>query len=345
MKLTHNKKILLLIITSIVLAVGLDMAIGRSVYHPLKYLYQILSWASCRSFRCHLMATEAVKGQKGMVVTSHAEASRVGQEILLSGGNAIDAAVAVGYALAVVEPCCGNIGGGGFMVIQKANGEEIFLNFREKAPLAARPNMYLNQKGEVVPKLSTQGYLAVGVPGTVAVTYTINSLFGAKVIAKDTGFFLNNEMDDFTAKPGKANQFGLVQGQANQIEPGKQPLSSMSPTIVKKGDKVILVTGSPGGATIPTTVVQVITNSIDYKLDIAQAVNAPRIHYQGLPNWVLTEPFALAPEVVPRLWEKGYRVIPFISWGAAESILIEPETSLLLGVNDRRRVAGKAIGY
>jgi gamma-glutamyltranspeptidase/glutathione hydrolase len=179
----------------------------------------------------------------------------------------------------------------------------------------------------------------------VAVTYTINSLFGAKVIAKDTGFFLNNEMDDFTAKPGKPNQFGLVQGQANQIEPGKQPLSSMSPTIVKKGDKVVLVTGSPGGATIPTTVVQVITNSIDYKLDIAQAVNAPRIHYQGLPNWVLTEPFALAPEVVPRLWEKGYRVIPFISWGAAESILIEPETSLLLGVNDRRRVAGKAVGY
>jgi gamma-glutamyltranspeptidase/glutathione hydrolase len=81
----------------------------------------------------------------------------------------------------------------------------------------------------------------------VAVTYTINSLFGAKVIAKDTGFFLNNEMDDFTAKPGKANQFGLVQGRANQIEPGKQPLSSMSPTIVKKDNKVFLVTGSPGG--------------------------------------------------------------------------------------------------
>ena len=106
MKLKRNKKILLLIITSIVLAVGLDMALGRSVYHPFKYLYQILSWASCRSrsFRCHLMATEAVKGQKGMVVTSHAEASRVGQEILLSGGNAIDAAVAVGYALAVLVP-------------------------------------------------------------------------------------------------------------------------------------------------------------------------------------------------------------------------------------------------
>jgi gamma-glutamyltranspeptidase/glutathione hydrolase len=112
--------------------------------------------------------TSAAKGQSGMVVTSHAEASRVGQEILLSGGNAIDAAVAVGYALAVVEPCCGNIGGGGFMLIHLADGEEIFLNFREKAPLAARPDMYLNKKGEVVPKLSTQGYLAVGVPGTVA---------------------------------------------------------------------------------------------------------------------------------------------------------------------------------
>jgi len=561
--MTRKKKILLLIITSIVLAVALDMAIAKSVYHPLRYLYQVLSWVSCRSVRCYPQATNAAKGQNGMVVTSHAEASRVGQEILLAGGNAIDAAVAVGYALAVVEPCCGNIGGGGFMVIHLANGEEIFLNFREKAPIASRPDMYLNQKGEVVPKLSTQGYLAVGVPGTVAgldsalsqygtmtrqqvmagairlaqegfrvspgdiellrsstkpfasqpnvaaiflkngkpyqtgdrlvqqdlagtlkvladsgassfyqgkiaaaivqasqenggilsledfasyrvrqekplqcdyqgyevvteslhyflsaalfayadrnqflgdpnfinnpvkrllsedytrriqrrigreainprslnleempqgthtthysivdrfgnavaVTYTINSLFGAKVIAKDTGFFLNNEMDDFTAKPGKANQFGLVQGRANQIEPGKQPLSSMSPTIVKKNDKVFLVTGSPGGATIPTTVVQVITNSIDYKLDIAQAVNAPRIHYQGLPNWVVTEPFALDPEVVPRLWERGYRVIPFVSWGAAESILIEPETGLLLGVHDRRRVAGKAIGY
>jgi gamma-glutamyltranspeptidase/glutathione hydrolase len=119
----------------------------------------------------------------------------------------------------------------------------------------------------------------------------------------------------------------------------------MSPTIVKKDNKVFLVTGSPGGATIPTTVVQVITNSIDYKLDIAQAVNAPRLHYQGLPNWVLTEPFALDPDVVPQLWERGYRVVPFASWGAAESILIEPETGLLLGVNDRRRIAGKAIGY
>jgi gamma-glutamyltranspeptidase/glutathione hydrolase len=162
-------------------------------------------------------------------------------------------------------------------------------------------------------------------------------------MAKDTGFFLNNQMNDFTVKLGEGNQFGLVQGKANQIEPGKQPLSSMSPTIVKKDEQVVLVTGSPGGATIPTTVVQVITNWIDYELDIAEAVNAPRVHYQGLPNWVLTEPFAVEGDGVWRLWEKGYRVIPFVSWGAAESIQVE--SGGVWGVNDRRRVAGEAMGY
>jgi gamma-glutamyltranspeptidase/glutathione hydrolase len=123
MKLTRKKKILLLIIASMVAAIGLDMAIARSLYHPLDYLYGILSWTSCRLFPSYPQQTEAVQGERGMVVTAHKEASRVGQEILLSGGNAIDAAVGVGYALAVVHPCCGNIGGGGFMVIQPADGE------------------------------------------------------------------------------------------------------------------------------------------------------------------------------------------------------------------------------
>jgi gamma-glutamyltranspeptidase / glutathione hydrolase len=179
----------------------------------------------------------------------------------------------------------------------------------------------------------------------VAVTYTINSNFGAGVIASDTGFFLNNEMDDFASKPGVANQFGLVQGEANIIEPGKRPLSSMSPTIVTKDRKVFLVTGSPGGSTIPTTVLQVITNIIDYRMTVDDAVNAPRIHYQGSPNIVLSEPYALNSKTVQNLWEKGYRVTPFLTWGAAESIQVNLKDNSFLGASDRRKTAGKAIGF
>lgn len=174
----------------------------------------------------------------------------------------------------------------------------------------------------------------------VAVTYTINSYFGAGVNAVKTGFFLNNEMDDFAVLPGVANQFGLVQGNSNIIEPGKRPLSSMSPTIVTKNGKIFMVRGSPGGSTIPTTLLQVITNVIDYDMNISEAVNAPRIHYQGLPNLVITEPLALKSDVVQDLWEMGYRVAPFGTWGAAESILVNPNTGLIYGANDSRKIAG-----
>ncbi len=515
-------------------------------------------------------------------------------QILQNGGNAVDAAVAVGYALAVTNPCCGNIGGGGFMLIHLANGKDTFINFREKAPLAATQNMYLDKQGKVISGLSTKGYLAVGVPGTVmgldkalaeygtmtrvqvmapaiklasggfglqqgdvdilntgtkkfktqpnvasiflkngksyqvgdrlvqknlaqtlqlisslgtnafykgaitqkivkasqenggiltsadfanytitrtqpigcnyrgyevisapppggsitlcqmlnilegyplkqlglrskaslhltlsamlyayrdrntylgdpdfvknpverllskdyaaqirqkipklcatpskdlysitshegtntthysvldrygnavAVTYTINSYFGAGVIAGNSGFFLNNEMDDFTVSLGVPNNFGLVQGSANIIQPGKRPLSSMTPTIVIKNGKVLIVTGRPGGSTIPTTVLQVLINIIDYDMNINEAVNAPRIHYQGLPNLVITEPYALKSPVVQELWEMGYRVTPFLTWGAAESIFVDPKTEALYGANDSRKSAGKAAAY
>ncbi|MEO8890038.1 MAG: gamma-glutamyltransferase, partial [Coleofasciculaceae cyanobacterium] len=179
----------------------------------------------------------------------------------------------------------------------------------------------------------------------VSVTYTINSYFGAGVIAGDTGFFLNNEMDDFTSSPGVPNKFGLVQGSANIIEPGKRPLSSMTPTIVTKNGKVFLVTGSPGGPTITTTMLQIITNVIDYGMNIQQAVDSPRIHYQGLPNFVVTEPNALDAASVQKLGQLGYKITPLVSWGAAESILVDPETELLHGANDSRRPAGAAVGY
>lgn len=603
-KRTRLRKCLLVLTTGstlIGLALALDMAVSGSVYHPLTYAYQTLSWLGCKNSQsrsCNKAAFSArpVSGKNGIVVTTQHKASEVGLQILREGGNAIDAAVAVGYALAVTDPCCGNIGGGGFMLIHFANGKNTFINFREKAPLEATKNMYLDSQGKVISGLSTKGYLAVGVPGTVkgldralsqygtmtreqvmapaielaengfvlqqgdvnilnsstkkftqqpnvaaiflkngktpyqvgerlvqkylaqtlkliaqhgpdafykgalaqeivqaskanggiltpadfanytvaetqplrcryrgyevlsapppgggttlcqmlnilegyqlkqlglrsqaslhsmlsamlfayadrntylgdpdfvnnpvqrllskdyatqirakipklratppkhlysgitshegtntthysiqdrygnavAVTYTINSYFGAGVIAGNSGFFLNNEMDDFTSKPGVPNNFGLVQGTANVIAPGKRPLSSMSPTVVTKNGKVFIVTGSPGGSTIPTTVLQVITNVIDYGMNISEAVNAPRIHYQGLPNLVITEPYALKPSVVQDLWSMGYRVAPFLTWGAAESIFVNQKTGALYGANDSRKPAGEAVAY
>ncbi len=542
-------------------------------------------------------ASLPVEGKNGVVTTSQRYASEVGLQILKDGGNAVDAAVAVGYALAVVDPCCGNIGGGGFMTIHLANGKNTFINFREKAPLAATPNLYLDQNGNVIPGLSTTGYLAVGVPGTVlgldralseygtmsrlrvmapairlaqhgyvlqqgdvntlsystknfatqpnvaaiflkngttpyqvgdrlvqknlantlkliahrgprafykgpiadelvkassenngiltkkdladytveetqpvscnyrgydiisspppgsgtvlcemlntlegyplsdlgfrsptsvqriletmlyayadrntylgdpdfiqipleqllskdyaasirakipesgatppcfvyscvntnegtntthysivdrygnavAVTYTINALFGANVIAGNTGFLLNDEMDDFTSKPGVPNLFGLVQGSNNAIEPGKRPLSSMSPTIVFKDGKVFMVTGSPGGSRIITIVLQVITNVIDYGFNIQDAVDYPRFHYQGLPNSINLEQDSLPPETIQTLSQTGFVFDnETLTWGASESILVAPTTGLFYGASDRRRPAGAALAF
>lgn len=133
---------------------------------PRTFLLFFLAITVSQNVRGQLPEKTAV-GKNGMVVTSQGEASRVGLEILRKGGNAIDAAVAVGYALAVTEPCCGNLGGGGFMLIRLANGESVFINFRETAPLAATANMYLDRNGEIIPGRSRNGYLAVAVPGTV----------------------------------------------------------------------------------------------------------------------------------------------------------------------------------
>jgi gamma-glutamyltranspeptidase / glutathione hydrolase len=534
-------------------------------------------------------------GKNGAVVSTSRDASLVGLEVLKKGGNAIDAAVAVGYALAVTDPCCGNLGGGGFMTIRFADGEETFINFRETAPLKSTADLYLDKKGNVVKDLSTKGYLAVGVPGTVkglnyaldkygtmsreqvitpaiklasegytlqqgdvaiftagkdrleaaetakiflnegkvrkvgdvlqqlelaatleqlipegdafyqgdiakkvvaaseanggilssedfatytvseyepiscnyrgyrvisspppgggttlcqmlnilsgydlqqlgwrtpeslhpllsamlfafsdrnkylgdpdfvdnplekllsseyagsvrqqiattnraidpetvydsevqsegtntthysvmdkegnavAVTYTINSYFGAGVVAPGTGFILNNEMDDFTAKVGVANQFGLKQSSTNIIEPKKRPLSSMSPTIVIRDNEVFLITGTPGGSTIPTTVLQVVTNIIDYQKTLTEAVNNPRFHYQGFPNQVLAECDAITPKHIRGLRLKGYQVIPcIVQSSGAESILVNSKTKLIEGVNDSRKPAGAAVAY
>ena len=543
-----------------------------------------------------------------MVVTAQHLASEVGADILRRGGNAVDAAVAVGYALAATHPCCGNLGGGGFMTIHLADGRDTFINFREKAPLAARADMFLDAHGDPISDKSLNGYLAAGVPGTVlgletarreygtlpravlmapsiqlaekgfiltrgdvdvlevgsaefrgqpnvaaiflhqgvpfkpgerlvqkdlaatlraiseggadafyhgaiaaavaasahanggllteqdfaayaitesapisckyrgftilsapppssggvtlcemlqvleayplrtlgfhsgesvhlmaeamrhayrdrnlslgdpafvdnpiarllsvqhaqairaqiqprratpssalgdaaaasekattthysvadahgnlvSATYTINDDFGAKVIAGDTGFFLNDEMDDFTAKPGVANLFGLVQGNANAIAPGKRPLSSMTPTIVLKDGKPVLVVGTPGGSRIITTVLEIIVNVIDHGMTLQEAVDAPRIHQQWLPDTVAGEPFALSADTVSSLTQMGYHVVPLEPWGtgnAAEVIGIAPTDAaeakalgfprpgIFYGASDSRAPAGSA---
>ncbi len=527
-----------------------------------------------------------------MVVSAHRLASEVGVHILEAGGNAVDAAVAVGYALAVVDPCCGNIGGGGFMTIHLADGRETFVNFRETAPAAASATMYLDAEGRLIGDLSRHGYRAAAVPGTVmgldhaaakygrlpraaliapaialardgfalsradtdildaradqfgrdpgaakiflrpdgsrfepgdrlaqsdlaatlelisrqgpeafykgpvaaavekasrenggilaaadfaaytvtetapltctyrgyllvsapppssggtticeilnilkgydiarsgfrsaksvhlmieamrrgyrdrnaylgdpafvvnplerllskdyaaslradiargnaekgagmdapreksetthyslvdgegnavAVTYTINGYFGAGVVAPGTGFFLNNEMDDFTVKPGAANLYGLVQGEPNAIAPGKRPLSSMAPTLVERDGKVVLVLGSPGGPRIITAVLETIMNIVDHGMAAQEAVDAPRLHHQAQPEDVYFERSAMSHEVVTQLAAMGYKLVEQRPWGAVE--LIEIATGRLRGASDSRLPAGAAAGY
>ncbi len=536
------------------------------------------------------------EGAHGMVVSAQHEASTVGLGILAAGGNAVDAAVAVGYALAVVDPCCGNIGGGGFMLIHRADGSDSVLNFRETAPAASSPGMFLDAAGGAMREASLYGYRAAGVPGTVmgldralaqygrlgrtavmapaialardgfvlgeadaaiiaakagqlakdpeatrvflrpdgsayragdrlvqpdlaetlaliaetgpdafyrgpiaagvaaaarahggiltaadfagytvteaapvacayrgytvlsaplpssggtilcemlnvlsgwdlaasgfgsaqtihlmaetmrhayldrnsalgdpafvpdhspellapshaaairaaidpqnaspssalapgmpphekaetthysvvdgegnavSVTYTLNGNFGAAVIAPGTGVLLNNEMDDFTVKPGAANLFGLVQGTANAIAPGKRPLSSMSPTIVEQDGRPVLVLGSPGGPRITTAVLETITNILDFAMTPQDAVAAPRFHHQWLPDTLYYERDGFISTALAALAERGYRLAEQSPWGAVELIAIGSD-GRLLGVNDPRRPAGAALGH
>ena len=552
----------------------------------------------------HAASAPPVAAENGMVVAAQHLASRVGVDVLKDGGNAVDAAVAVGYALAVVYPAAGNLGGGGFMTIQLADGRKTFLDFREKAPLAATANMYLDKDGNVVKGLSTHGHLAVGVPGTVhglelalskygtmkraaviapaikyaqdgfaldqgdvdmlvtatadfkadpasgaiflhqgepfapgqklvqkdlavtlraisdkgadgfykgpvgaaivaasqagkglitqadldqyqtrelapiecdyrgyrivsappqssggvivceilnvlegyplkdwgfrsaqavhvqieamrhaymdrnsylgdpdfvknpldrlldkgyaekiravidpaksgvskdikpgtpphegsntthysivdkfgnavSVTYTLNDWFGAKVTVPKTGVLLNNEMDDFTAKIGVPNLYGLVQGQANSIAPGKRPLSSMSPTIVTQGGKPVMVLGTPGGSRIITAVLHTIVNVIDYGMNVQEAVDAPRFHQQWLPETTNVENFALSPDTRKLLEGMGHKFAAPQPANHLAAILVGAPTlggkpvgkNRFYGANDPRRNSGLALGY
>jgi gamma-glutamyltranspeptidase/glutathione hydrolase len=557
----------------------------------------------------HAQGLRPVHARKAMVVSVHQQASQVGADILRQGGNAVDAAVATGFALAVVHPAAGNIGGGGFMLLRKANGELHFLDFREKAPKATNRDMYLDAQGNIIPKASLIGYKAAGVPGSVAglvyaeqhwgklslktvmapairlaregvrltyeeaesmhyrdlaqfadsrrifqrngkfyepgeifrqpelartleriaanpngnefykgamarelaaeiqrggglitaadlaeyevkerrpiqgtyrgyeiisapppssggvtlietlnilegynlgkmgnrsadsmhvtveafrraffdraellgdsdfsqvpvaqlidkkyadgwrqsldmmratdskdvhrpsgfgeldrpaalhqpytgresnntthysvvdeqgnavaVTTTLNDSFGSAVTAGKLGFLLNDEMDDFTSKPGVPNGYGLIQGEANAIAPGKRPLSAMAPTIVLKDGKLFMVLGSPGGPRIISTVANILMGVIDYGLDIQQAVNAPRFHHQWQPDEIDIEKTGISPDTIKLLQARGHRVKTETYWSDGECIAVDPMTRELLGAPDGRN-GGKAVGY
>ncbi len=178
----------------------------------------------------------------------------------------------------------------------------------------------------------------------VSMTQTINGPFGCGVVVPGTGILLNNEMDDFVAKPGVPNRYGLTGGEANAVAPGKIPLSSMTPTLVFKDDHLFMVAGSPGGARIITTVLQIILNVLDHGMDIREAIDAPRIHHQWLPDEVRLEPLAAPEDVVQALETRGHGVIEKDVFGNAMAILVDPETGELLGAADPRGV-GQATGY
>jgi len=561
-----------------------------------------------------MASTQPVHAQHGMVVSVHYLASQVGVDIMQAGGNAIDATVATGFALAVVHSPAGNIGGGGFMLIRMADGKTHFLDYREKAPAAATRDMYLDEHGNVIEGLSEIGYKSVAVPGSVAgmvyaqkkwgkltlkqvmapaiklardgfaltwgeaadfhdeglakfpesrrvfqrngdfyktgeifrqpdlahtleriaanpddfyhgalareiaaamkkggglitaddlahyevkereavrgtyrgyevisapppsaggtaliellnilegynlagmgdrsaesihytveafrraffdraefmgdpdfskipvaqlidkkygaawrdsidpahaspskelkrpavfaeleqyaaehpplitphesqhtthysvvdadgnavaVTTTLNDSFGSRVTADGLGFLMNDEMDDFSSKPGVPNYYGLIQGPANGVGPAKRPLSAMTPTIVVRDGKAVLVLGSPGGPRITTTVANILMGVVDYGMNIQEAVNAPRFHNQWLPDVVNLEKW-FSPDTVGLLEKMGYQVETGVRdegpsyWSDGECIAIDEKSGDRLGATDGRNSTGKAVGY
>jgi len=192
----------------------------------------------------------------------------------------------------------------------------------------------------------TTHYSVVDLYGNaVSVTTTLNSTFGNKIVVEGTGFILNNEMDDFSAKPGTPNQFGLLGGEANSIEPNKRMLSAMTPTIVlNSDDKPYIVVGAPGGSTIITTVLQIILNIIDFDMDIQEAINRPRFHHQWKPERIDYEHLGMTEDVKENLIKKGHFIGKERTLGRAEGIIIDYENNIIWGASDPRGY-GQAVGY
>jgi gamma-glutamyltranspeptidase/glutathione hydrolase len=201
-----------------------------------------------------------------------------------------------------------------------------------------------SQAGTVAESNHTTHYSVVDPDGNaVAVTTTLNDSFGSRVTAEGLGFLLNDEMDDFASKQGVPNMFGLIQGPANAIGPGKRPLSAMAPTMVLKDGKLFLVLGSPGGPRIITTVANILMGVVDYGMNIQEAVNAPRFHHQWLPDVISVEQ-GFTPATVKPLEGMGHRVQAGDYWSDGECIMIDPKSGERLGASDKRN-NGRAIGF
>lgn len=215
------------------------------------------------------------------------------------------------------------------------------MNFDQATPSAA---IHAGSVGAVAESEETTHFSIVDKEGNaVSLTTTLNGSYGSQVVVKGAGFLLNNEMDDFSVKPGAPNMFGLIGGKANSIEPGKRMLSSMTPTIVEKDGKLFMVVGTPGGSTIMTSVFQTILNVIDWNMGMQQAVDAPRFHHQWLPDHVDAEAASFTPELRSRLSQKGYNIKERGAIGRVDAILVS-ESGVLTGGADQRG-DDKAVGY
>ncbi len=191
----------------------------------------------------------------------------------------------------------------------------------------------------------TTHYSVVDADGSaVATTTTLNGSYGSGQLVPGAGFLLNNEMDDFSAKPGSPNMFGLIGGEANAVAPGKRMLSSMTPTLLVKDGKTRLVAGSPGGSRIITTVLQVVLNVVDFKMSVQEAVDAPRFHHQWLPDTIRVERQGFPADVVTNLEAMGHAVTAGEDMGDVHAIMIDPVTGLRLGASDPR-LDGRTVGY
>jgi gamma-glutamyltranspeptidase / glutathione hydrolase len=225
-------------------------------------------------------------------------------------------------------------------LISKSHADELRAKIDEKRATPSReiaPDVMVPAGGN-----TTHFSVVDNAGNVVANTYSLNFNFGLGLVAEGTGILLNNELDDFAAKAGAPNAFGLIGGAANAPGPGKRPLSSMTPTIVFRDDKPVLVTGAPGGSRIITTVLQIILNTIDGGMPIGAAVSAPRLHHQWWPDEVVVEP-SFSPDLINALVARGHKVTVGSLFGSANSIAIAPET--LTGAADLRARGAGAAGY
>ena len=228
-------------------------------------------------------------------------------------------------------------------LLSKSYTMKLFGQISDKSILSE--NIKPGNPGENKESEETTHYSVMDKHGcAVSVTTTINSAYGSKLVVEGAGFLLNNEMDDFSGKPGVPNQFGLIGSVANEIQSGKRMLSSMTPSIVLKNGKPVLVVGSPGGSTIITTVLQVILNVLEFDMSLEQAVNSPRIHHQWLPDEIYYEPFGIAKDVKFNLLAMGYKFGTERGLGLVEVIKYDQVTGEFIGVSDKRG-SGSAEGF